>query len=101
MTAAMARAVRFDRYGGREVLYLADVEMPSPDPGEVVVEVRAGINPGEAAIRTGAPMPTKNSRSLTPAAKSFYCRTVHIEEAGMATAMSMTLMSTNMTAKTR
>jgi NADPH:quinone reductase-like Zn-dependent oxidoreductase len=36
-------------------LYVADVEMPSPGPGEVVVEVRAaGINPGEAAIRSGA-----------------------------------------------
>lgn len=55
MTSAVARAVRFDRYGGRDVLYVTDVEMPSPGPGEVVVEVRAaGINPGEAAIRTGA-----------------------------------------------
>lgn len=55
MTAAAARAVRFDRYGGREVLYVADVDMPTPGPGEVVVEVRAaGINPGEAAIRSGA-----------------------------------------------
>lgn len=55
MTSAVARAVRFDRYGGRDVLYVADVEMPSPGPGEVVVEVRAaGINPGEAAIRSGA-----------------------------------------------
>lgn len=55
MAAAPARAVRFDRYGGREVLYIADVDMPAPGPGEVVVEVRAaGINPGEAAIRSGA-----------------------------------------------
>lgn len=55
MTAATARAVRFDRYGGRDVLYLADIDMPSPSRGEVVVEVRAaGINPGEAAIRVGA-----------------------------------------------
>ncbi len=55
MTAATARAVRFDRYGGRDVLYVADIAMPSPDPGEVVVEVRAaGINPGEAGIRVGA-----------------------------------------------
>jgi NADPH2:quinone reductase len=55
MTGQMARAVRFDRYGGRDVLYVADVEIPSPDPGEVVVEVRAaGINPGEAGIRVGA-----------------------------------------------
>jgi NADPH2:quinone reductase len=51
----MARAVRFDRYGDRDVLYVADVEVPSPSAGEVVVEVRAaGINPGEAAIRSGA-----------------------------------------------
>src|ERR1700679_546240 len=55
MTGQMARAVRFDRYGGRDVLYVADVEIPSPDPGEVVVEVRAaGINPGEAGIRVRA-----------------------------------------------
>jgi NADPH:quinone reductase-like Zn-dependent oxidoreductase len=50
----MAKAVRFDRYGGIEVLYVADVEIPRAAPGEVVVEVRAaGINPGEAAIRKG------------------------------------------------
>ncbi|MFZ1176977.1 MAG: NADP-dependent oxidoreductase [Mycobacterium sp.] len=55
MTATAARAVRFDRYGGRDVLYVADIDMPSPGPGEVVVEVRAaGINPGEAGIRVGA-----------------------------------------------
>ena len=55
MTAARARAVRFDRYGGRDVLYVADIDMPSPGRGEVLVEVRAaGINPGEAAIRVGA-----------------------------------------------
>ncbi len=50
-----ARAVRFDRYGGRDVLYVAAIPMPVPAAGEVVVAVRAaGINPGEAAIRTGA-----------------------------------------------
>lgn len=51
----MARAVRFDHYGDRDVLYIADVAVPTPPAGEVVVAVRAaGINPGEAAIRTGA-----------------------------------------------
>jgi len=51
----MARAVRFDHYGDRDVLYIADAEIPAPPAGEVVVEVRAAaINPGEAAIRTGA-----------------------------------------------
>jgi NADPH:quinone reductase-like Zn-dependent oxidoreductase len=55
MDQPLARAVRFDRYGGTDVLYVADVPMPTPAPGEVVVEVRAaGINPGEAAIRSGA-----------------------------------------------
>jgi NADPH:quinone reductase len=54
MTAALARAVRFDRYGGPDALYMADVEMPSPGQGEVVVEVRAaGINPGETLLRNG------------------------------------------------
>jgi NADPH:quinone reductase-like Zn-dependent oxidoreductase len=51
----MARAVRFDHYGDRDVLYVADVEVPLPAVDEVVVEVRAaGINPGEASIRSGA-----------------------------------------------
>jgi NADPH:quinone reductase-like Zn-dependent oxidoreductase len=50
----MARAVRFDHYGDRNVLYIADVEVPSPATGEVVVRVRAAaINPGEASIRAG------------------------------------------------
>ncbi|MDI5970733.1 NADP-dependent oxidoreductase [Streptomyces sp. SL13] len=51
----MARAVRFDEYGDRDVLYVADVEVPRPAAGEVVVRVQAaGINPGEAAVRQGA-----------------------------------------------
>jgi NADPH:quinone reductase-like Zn-dependent oxidoreductase len=49
------RAVQFDRYGGRDVLHLADLPIPTPALGQVLVEVRAaGINPGEAAIRSGA-----------------------------------------------
>jgi NADPH:quinone reductase-like Zn-dependent oxidoreductase len=52
---ATMRAVRFDKYGDRDVLYLAEVEVPAPAPGEALVQVRAaGINPGEAAIRSGA-----------------------------------------------
>ena len=48
------RAVRFDRYGDRDVLYVADVETPQPGPGQALVEVRAAaINPGEASIRKG------------------------------------------------
>ena len=50
----MARAVRFDHYGAIEVLYVADVEVPTPTAGEVIVEVlAAAINPGEASIRAG------------------------------------------------
>jgi NADPH2:quinone reductase len=55
MTKTDARAVLFDRYGGRDVLYVADVPMPTPAADEVVVAVKAaGINPGEATIRSGA-----------------------------------------------
>lgn len=55
MSPAQARAVRFDHYGDRDVLHVTEVPMPQPAAGEVLVEVRAaGINPGEAAIRSGA-----------------------------------------------
>ncbi|MGW4772276.1 NADP-dependent oxidoreductase [Nocardia sp. NPDC004278] len=51
----MARAVKFDRYGGIEELQVVEVPTPTAGPGRVVVEVvAAGINPGEALIRTGA-----------------------------------------------
>jgi NADPH2:quinone reductase len=54
MEAAMAKAVRFDKYGSSDVLYVAEVDVPSPAAGEVVVAVKAaGINPGEASIRKG------------------------------------------------
>ena len=50
----MARAVRFDHYGGIDVLRVDDVQVPEPAEDEVVVEVRAaGTNPGEAAVREG------------------------------------------------
>ena len=52
---AAVKAVRFDHYGDRDVLYVADIDKPVPGPGEVLVEVRAaGINPGEVGIRSGA-----------------------------------------------
>jgi NADPH:quinone reductase len=55
MATAQARAVRFDNYGGTDVLYVTDIERPVPATGEVLVEVRAaGINPGEIGIRSGA-----------------------------------------------
>jgi NADPH:quinone reductase-like Zn-dependent oxidoreductase len=51
----MPRAVQFDEYGGLDVLTVRDVEVREPGKEEVVVEVKAaGINPGEASIRSGA-----------------------------------------------
>jgi NADPH:quinone reductase-like Zn-dependent oxidoreductase len=51
----MPKAVRFNTYGGIDVLKVVDVDRPVPGHGQVLVRVRAaGINPGEAKIRTGA-----------------------------------------------
>jgi NADPH:quinone reductase-like Zn-dependent oxidoreductase len=48
------KAVRFDHYGGIDVLRVADVPVPEPAEGEVLVKVKAAsINPGEAKIREG------------------------------------------------
>jgi NADPH:quinone reductase-like Zn-dependent oxidoreductase len=50
----MSRAVRFDHYGGADVLAVADVERPEPGPGQVLVAVKAaGINLGESKVREG------------------------------------------------
>ncbi len=50
----MPKAVRFQEYGGVEVLNVAEVPMPEPGPGQVLVWVKAaGVNPGEAKIREG------------------------------------------------
>ncbi len=49
------KAVRFNEYGDVDVLNVVDVPRPVPGPGQVLVRVRAaGINPGEAKIRSGA-----------------------------------------------
>jgi NADPH:quinone reductase-like Zn-dependent oxidoreductase len=50
----MPRAVRFNNYGGLEVLQVVEVDRPKPGPGKVLVGVKAaGINPGETMIRKG------------------------------------------------
>ena len=50
----MPKAVRFNEYGGIDVLQVVDVPLPEPAGGEVLVRVKAaGINPGEAKIRAG------------------------------------------------
>jgi NADPH:quinone reductase-like Zn-dependent oxidoreductase len=51
----MSKAVRYDQFGGIDVLRVDEVEPPVPGDGQVLVRVKAaGINPSEAAIRTGA-----------------------------------------------
>jgi NADPH:quinone reductase-like Zn-dependent oxidoreductase len=51
----MSKAVRFDRYGGTDVLEIVEVDARLPLTGEVQVRVvSAGINPGEIGIRSGA-----------------------------------------------
>lgn len=48
------KAVRFDRYGGIDVLEVRDVPIPEPAQGQAQVKVKAAsINPGEAKIREG------------------------------------------------
>ncbi|WP_224387385.1 NADP-dependent oxidoreductase [Pseudonocardia sp. ICBG1293] len=54
MSTREGRAVRFDRYGGVDELYVTGVGFDDPRPGRVLVEVHAaGINPGETAVREG------------------------------------------------
>ena len=51
----MPKSVRFNQYGGIEVLNVIKVERPTAGPGEILVQVKAaGINPGEAKIRDGS-----------------------------------------------
>src|SRR5271166_2759332 len=52
---SMPRAVKFDKYGGVDVLHVVEVDRPVPGPEQAIVRIKAaGINPGEAAIREGA-----------------------------------------------
>ena len=49
------KAVRYDEFGGIDVLRVEEVERPVPGDGQVLVRVKAaGINISEAVIRTGA-----------------------------------------------
>jgi NADPH:quinone reductase-like Zn-dependent oxidoreductase len=48
------RAVKFDHFGGVDVLDVVEVDRPVPGIGQVLVRVRAaGINIGESSIREG------------------------------------------------
>ena len=51
----MVKAVRYDEFGGIDVLRVEEEERPVPGDRQVLVRVKAaGINPSEAVIRTGA-----------------------------------------------
>ncbi len=48
------KAVKFEKYGGIDVLNIVEVARPVPGAGQVLVRVKAaGINPGEIGIREG------------------------------------------------
>ena len=48
------KAVKFDHYGGLDVLHISELPLPAPGNGEVLVKVKAaGINPIETKIREG------------------------------------------------
>jgi NADPH:quinone reductase-like Zn-dependent oxidoreductase len=50
----MMKAIRFHEYGGPEVLDYEDVPRPDPQPGEVLIQVRAAsVNPFDLAVREG------------------------------------------------
>ena len=50
----MPRQVRFEQYGGVDVLQLVDVEKPVPGEGELLIQVKAaGINPFDVKLRKG------------------------------------------------
>jgi NADPH:quinone reductase-like Zn-dependent oxidoreductase len=52
--ANKSRAVKFDQYGGIDVLNVVEVPRPIPGKGQVLVRIKAaGINPGEGTIREG------------------------------------------------
>ena len=48
------KAIHVHEFGGPEVLWLEEVSMPQPGPGEVLVRMHAGgVNPVETYIRAG------------------------------------------------
>jgi NADPH:quinone reductase-like Zn-dependent oxidoreductase len=48
------KAVKFDKYGGVEVLQVVEVPIPEPGQAEALVKVKAtAVNPGESKIRSG------------------------------------------------
>ena len=60
------RAIRFENHGGYEELALADVPVPEPSEGEVLLRMSAAaVNPLDDAVRLGrfqAARPSPRSR---------------------------------------
>jgi NADPH:quinone reductase-like Zn-dependent oxidoreductase len=49
------KAVVIDKFGGPEVLRIADLPDPKPAPGEILVDIHAtSINPADCSVRQGA-----------------------------------------------
>src|SRR3981189_1744646 len=49
------RAIQMQEFGGPEVLQLADIPVPAPGPGEVLIKVgRAGLNYADTHQRTNS-----------------------------------------------
>ena len=60
------KAIRVEEFGGPEVLRLAEVPIPQPGAGQVLVGLRAvGVNPVETYIRSGT-YPLKPPLPFTP-----------------------------------
>lgn len=60
------KAIRVEQFGGPEVLKLADIPIPKPGVGEVLIRVRAaGVNPVDTYIRSGG-YPNKPPLPYTP-----------------------------------
>lgn len=48
-------AVQYTRFGGPEVLEVAEIDEPRPGPGQIRIQVRAaGVNPFDCKVRSGA-----------------------------------------------
>lgn len=54
MTAPRMQAIRVHAFGGPDVLRCEEVAVPAPEPGQVLVAIRAvGVNPVDTYIRSG------------------------------------------------
>jgi NADPH:quinone reductase-like Zn-dependent oxidoreductase len=74
------RAVRYERFGSADVLRVVDLPVPTIEPDEVLVRVRAaGVGGGEAAIRAGKLRRVMRTRPPAGVGNDF---TGHVEAIG-------------------